>query len=690
MPRLLVLSGDELLPGMDNEGNPVAIPADLLRSASIGYAFPTWVNLAEVEGSVAGQRGEVPALDSGTHTDPVVGGTVPNAGVFSWSESPPGWKRISDPVTTSSSIPLAGGAWETDKTYLQNTITSSAGSSYMAIETHVSDAASEPEVGVDWEDHWVLVAEKGDKGDKGDPNPLSINWSSGVAILENTIAAEAGSSYIAIQDHTSSSASRPGVGVDWEDYWVRVAAKGDQGVRGNLILYGTTVPGSGLGLDGDQYFRYNTNDVYEKVAGAWVLRTNLTGPQGPATIAAYDIIMSFMGGPPTSSQLLYYAVPRLEVTFAADFGGSVASIGTNPTASFAINVYDASSPSDAGTLIGTVTFNTSGAPTFTTVGGTEKVVAAGRCIKFIAPASVDATAANIAITLAGDSTADTLSLGTLSAQDADDVLILGGQIEGVTLTDLPTPIALEDGGTGVDTLEDLKTLLGLVATGFPKRRVITANGAGTYTPTVGTKRIRVTGVAAGARGGYATASGSNSGVGAGGGGSGAWGTLEIDLTAGGGIASIPYSIGSGTVVEDGNGGNTTFGSSGVYLNLEGGKAGSNRSASGSAAAAGGAGGTVLTGTGTGTGVIADTLQACAGQPGNGGGGVEVYGDRWGLGGNGGSTPWGSGGRGQNNAVGLAATGPGGGGAGGSSHSGGGKRDGGNGFRGLIIIEEFAE
>lgn len=54
----------------------------------------TWEALAELTGSVAGEGAEVLDSDTGTHTDPVVGGTVPNAGRYSWSAAQSGWRRI--------------------------------------------------------------------------------------------------------------------------------------------------------------------------------------------------------------------------------------------------------------------------------------------------------------------------------------------------------------------------------------------------------------------------------------------------------------------------------------------------------------------------------------------------------------------------------------------------------------------
>ena len=64
--------------------------------------LPTWTALAAITGSTAGEGAEVLDADSGTHTDPVVGGTVNNAGRYSWSASPAGWERIGN--TTASNL----------------------------------------------------------------------------------------------------------------------------------------------------------------------------------------------------------------------------------------------------------------------------------------------------------------------------------------------------------------------------------------------------------------------------------------------------------------------------------------------------------------------------------------------------------------------------------------------------------
>lgn len=54
----------------------------------------TWAGLSAIAGARAGQPAQVYGPDAGTHTDPVVGGTVANTGTFIWSASPAGWRRV--------------------------------------------------------------------------------------------------------------------------------------------------------------------------------------------------------------------------------------------------------------------------------------------------------------------------------------------------------------------------------------------------------------------------------------------------------------------------------------------------------------------------------------------------------------------------------------------------------------------
>src|SRR5687767_7549535 len=63
--------------------------------------YVTWVAMAADASQPAGTVGEVPTSDAGTHTDPVVGGTVNNSGTFLYSTSPAGWRRIGDYAVTA-------------------------------------------------------------------------------------------------------------------------------------------------------------------------------------------------------------------------------------------------------------------------------------------------------------------------------------------------------------------------------------------------------------------------------------------------------------------------------------------------------------------------------------------------------------------------------------------------------------
>jgi len=119
------------------------------------------------------------------------------------------------------------------------------------------------------------------------------------------------------------------------------------------------------------------------------------GGGGGGGTSYYDVPMAYSGGPPTSSEVMTSVMIARQVTFPANFSGSYGNIGTNPTATFDIDVRD------DGASIGTISISTSGVFTFTTNGGTQKVVAAGSLLEFIAPATTDSTAADMIATLAG-------------------------------------------------------------------------------------------------------------------------------------------------------------------------------------------------------------------------------------------------------------------------------------------------
>ena len=118
------------------------------------------------------------------------------------------------------------------------------------------------------------------------------------------------------------------------------------------------------------------------------------GGGGAAAGSLYDLGFYYAGGPPGSSELMFKWVATRNVELAADIAGSFGDIGTNPTAQFDMDV------TLEGASIGTISVATDGTFTFTTAGGTAKQIAAGERLEIVAPASADATAADIALTLA--------------------------------------------------------------------------------------------------------------------------------------------------------------------------------------------------------------------------------------------------------------------------------------------------
>jgi hypothetical protein len=59
-------------------------------------SYASYADLAAAVGMIADDWAIVIATDVGTHTDPVVGGTVDNAGYYTYSASPAGWERVGD------------------------------------------------------------------------------------------------------------------------------------------------------------------------------------------------------------------------------------------------------------------------------------------------------------------------------------------------------------------------------------------------------------------------------------------------------------------------------------------------------------------------------------------------------------------------------------------------------------------
>lgn len=106
-------------------------------------------------------------------------------------------------------------------------------------------------------------------------------------------------------------------------------------------------------------------------------------------------IAFFFTTAPTSSEVLALYVAVDAFTIPANMSGTQVKVGTNATATFAIDVQR------NGVSIGTISIATSGVATLTTTSGTSKAIAIGDVLKFVAPSATDATIANVAVNVKG-------------------------------------------------------------------------------------------------------------------------------------------------------------------------------------------------------------------------------------------------------------------------------------------------
>jgi hypothetical protein len=84
--------------------------SDLALAYGSAEIYATWALLAAATGMAANDVAQVVSSDTGTHTDPVVGGTVANAGVYRYSASPAGWQRIANLESTAAAASAAAAA----------------------------------------------------------------------------------------------------------------------------------------------------------------------------------------------------------------------------------------------------------------------------------------------------------------------------------------------------------------------------------------------------------------------------------------------------------------------------------------------------------------------------------------------------------------------------------------------------
>lgn len=64
------------------------------------------------------------------------------------------------------------------------------------------------------------VTVQGATGPPGGITSFEGPWTTTTVFVEGSVVSHGGVIYVAIQDHTSDSTNEPGVGVDWEDFWM--------------------------------------------------------------------------------------------------------------------------------------------------------------------------------------------------------------------------------------------------------------------------------------------------------------------------------------------------------------------------------------------------------------------------------------------------------------------------------------
>lgn len=115
----------------------------------------------------------------------------------------------------------------------------------------------------------------------------------------------------------------------------------------------------------------------------------------PTLPAFYYNYGSFAVASVTASEVLMDHIVTVAHTLAASLAGCQCSVGSNPAATFALDVQK------NGASIGTISIATNGVVTLSTSGGTSKAIAAGDVISVLAPAGVDASIARLRFTLRG-------------------------------------------------------------------------------------------------------------------------------------------------------------------------------------------------------------------------------------------------------------------------------------------------
>jgi hypothetical protein len=183
---------------------------------------------------------------------------------------------------------------------------------------------------------------------------------------------------------------------------------GLDGTDGNTVLSGSGAPSGGLGVDGDFYIDTAALAFYgPKASGSWGSPSSIVGVTDAASdgksyirkdaawvelVRFYDIGVFIAGAPEDAELVLQLTAVRafsLPAALTESYGSAVtASTGT---VAFSLRKND--------TEFGTLTFTASGTGVFAAASATS--FALGDVLTILAPATADATLADISINLKG-------------------------------------------------------------------------------------------------------------------------------------------------------------------------------------------------------------------------------------------------------------------------------------------------
>lgn len=116
--------------------------AAVAQTAGTATIYATWADLNAAIGMSAGDSAVV-FEDAGTHTDPVVGGTVANAGIYIYSASPAGWERVANTEALSAADSAAAAQAQAviAEGFALTLETNASGGFYASVAEGVADVA---------------------------------------------------------------------------------------------------------------------------------------------------------------------------------------------------------------------------------------------------------------------------------------------------------------------------------------------------------------------------------------------------------------------------------------------------------------------------------------------------------------------------------------------------------------------